>query len=289
MEIIEAMNQIEYLQEGKDGEYVFRIEADYRDHIETDLLRKIFSSDDPMDTLTERVFEAYDEEYIRMEDLLCTEVSDILEENGTVVPLEEIREEVQERVVFAFPLSHYLEQNVNLVIQVDTGDGNYDYTLNSVHPAFCGIEGEELDDSASIVWLAKQQGYTKEELQEALLTGSSNRFLNSVQEELLNVSSGINPLTFLCRTSLGEALGILKAVEEQASGYLLFSKDTRCGFFDDFNGGGSIFGIAPEWDVALPLSIIGSIWPDICAPQFCFQEVYSTGDEMFEPLKEFHT
>ena len=42
-------------------------------------------------------------------------------------------------------------------VLVDTGDMNYDYTLNAVYPHYNGREDDEIDDKASLVWLLRRR------------------------------------------------------------------------------------------------------------------------------------
>ena len=87
---------------------------------------------------------------------------------------------------------------------LDTGDGNYDYVLNSVYPCWYGRYGETLDDRAGIVWLAKSQGYTRANLQRALRDGDTSGpkgFLASMRAEVANIASHMNTVTFLVAVS----------------------------------------------------------------------------------------
>lgn len=59
-------------------------------------------------------------------------------------------------------------QYVPVSIMVDTGDGNYDYTLNSLYPSFYGRRCDEIPEKSSLLWLAKQQGYDASDLKKAL-------------------------------------------------------------------------------------------------------------------------
>ena len=51
---------------------------------------------------------------------------------------------------------HKQEFFVNIML--DTGDGNYDYTLNSAYPCWYGQYDARLDEKSSLLWLARQQG-----------------------------------------------------------------------------------------------------------------------------------
>ena len=88
------------------------------------------------------------------------------------------------------------------VIRIDTGDGNVDYTANMLCDGI--VEGKHsLPDNASLVWLAKTQGYTKKQLEDVLAGKETNSvFLKSVYDEVMNCESDIRQLVFLVNLSI---------------------------------------------------------------------------------------
>lgn len=175
-----------------------------------------------------------------------------------------------------------MNQSVEVDIIVDTGDENYDYTLNCVYPHYNGIYGETVSNESAIVWLSKQQGYTKTQLNKALRNGEHNgsKFLQSMRTEVLNCTSHMNALTLFIKMTLGECFDLIEAIEKDSindeksgyrtvqkrrgKGYITLSKNTACGLYDLWSGAGSVLDIVLERDVKLPLKYISTSKPDGC-------------------------
>lgn len=73
---------------------------------------------------------------------------------------DEIRDLLYELIVFEYPEEHYLNQEFNVNIILDTGDGNYDFIKNNLD------KNGDIHPSSFLLWLANQQGYSKEQLVE---------------------------------------------------------------------------------------------------------------------------
>lgn len=185
---------------------------------------------------------------------------------------------MMDHVYFRLPEKHFLDQTFPVNIMLDTGDGNYDYVLNSVYPCWYGRYGETLDDRAGIVWLAKSQGYTRANLQRALRDGDTSGpkgFLASMRAEVANIASHMNTVTFLVEMSLSDLMELNRLIRLQDRnghfhdsrknpycGYIILEKDTVTGLYDPWQGGGSVFEIQLERDVKLPVKYIRSALPD---------------------------
>ena len=143
--------------------------------------------------------------------------------------------------------------------------GNYDYTLNAHYPCWYGNkQGEPIDEKASLVWLANQQGYTKEQLEQTLDQGdmaNPKGFLQSVRVECANMSSHMQTLTFLVSMTLEQLLELNEMLAEREKvgheydarkrpdcGTITLGKETECGLYDPWNGGGSVLEIQLEKD-----------------------------------------
>lgn len=175
---------------------------------------------------------------------------------------------------------------------MDTGDANYDFTLNSFY------EGK-INDLASTVWLSKQQGYSKTQLNKAYNEGdySKNSFLESLVAEYVNECTGINALTFLVKMPLGQAIAILETKKElektmtkdekycpkkiKDRKYLVLDKDVNCGLIDFWNGSGSLLELKLEKDVKLPIKFVHEISPDSCY-KWGFKNIYGCDDSFYE-------
>ena len=274
-----------YFDKTEDGDYEYKLYADYRDGLDAKSVTKILESEDPMQGFYEVVEDVWFDCSIKTEDEHIDNIKEILESEDGLFPngmddeMEELlKDTFREIARIALPYEHYLKQDFHTNIMVDTGDGNYDYVLNSVYPAYSGRRGETIDDKASIVWLAKQQGYSKTQLKNALSLGDMREpegFLQSLRVEVANESTSMNMLVFLARMTLEELIEINKLVklqdrngrkydarERPYCGYILIDKETETGLFDSWSGGGSLFEIELEKDVRLPIRYIRSALPD---------------------------
>lgn len=267
------------------GSYCCEIYADYWDEMDDDTATKILESDDP----TLAFFEKMDEWYADYQCQLRKELEDSVEKkltaDGGPYPegfsdeeMDMFRDLMLEAVYFELPESHFLDQEFFVNIMVDTGDGNYDYTLNSVYPCWYGRYEQRLDDKASIVWLARQQGYTKTQLWKALREGDiadPHGFLETMRQEVANCASHMMTLTFLVKMSLRDLMELNRLVKLQDRnghfydatknpdcGYIIIDKKTMTGLYDPWGGGGSVLEVELDKDVRLPIRFIRSALPD---------------------------
>lgn len=294
-------------QKKPDGYYHEEIYADYRDEMEDSTLKEIMKSEDPEQTFYEKMFEWYQDAEWEIERNLLEAVVASIE---TAAPTEtydedEIKDEIRELVSIDYPYEHFLKQEFCVNIFVDTGDGNYDYVLNCVYPHYNGRCGETIDDKASILWLARQQGYTKTDLNKALRKGDikdPHGFLESMRKEVINHGSHMGILTFLARMTLEEIFelnellklqdrnGKKYAAEERPyCGYILIDKKAECGLYDPWSGGGSILELQLEKDVRLPIRFIRSATVD--GGDGCsIRNVYGTDSSIYreDVVKKIH-
>lgn len=158
---------------------------------------------------------------------------------------DEVRDIVYQLVDFNFPYDHYKKQDVRVNILMNTGDGNYDFTLNN----WLEIGTTTIDDESALLWLCKQQGYSKRQVKKAVWNNeyADSKFLKSVYVELANAASSMNALTFFVSMTLGEYMDWM-----DEGGDIVVSKDTACGLYDPWNGSGSVLEIQLEKDVRIP-------------------------------------
>lgn len=294
-------------QKKPDGYYHEEIYADYRDEMEDSTLKEIMKSEDPEQTFYEKMFEWYQDAEWEIERNLLEAVIASIE---TAAPTEtydedEIKDEIRELVSIDYPYEHFLKQEFCVNIFVDTGDGNYDYVLNCVYPHYNGRCGETIDDKASILWLARQQGYTKTDLNKALRKGDikdPHGFLESMRQEVINHGSHMAILTFLARMTLEEIFELNELLKLQDRnghfydaenrpycGYILIDKKAECGLYDPWGGGGSILELQLEKDVRLPIRFIRSATVD--GGDGCsIRNVYGTDSSIYreDVVKKIH-
>ena len=283
----------------KDSHYEYEMYADYRDELDDKTIKKILESKRPWYALWEKLEGVYDYTRAEYEQDLIDHVRISIRNNQDLedILLEEDEDEVadyiREKVWFVIPMDHYLKQRVHATIVVDTGDGNHDYTLNSVYPGYSGQKGERIHPKASLRWLTKQQGHTIAQLQNILKNGpdhkidyakGENNFLDSVYVEVLNEASHMNALVFLVDITLDQLGEINELMREQTAKYdmsenpecgtVILDKSVLCGLYDAWSGGGSVLEIFLEKDVELPIKYIKSALPDSVGNGYSVQEVY---------------
>ena len=272
-------------QEQPDGTFSYEIYADYRDVMGGKTAIEILQADDPMLLLWETLEEWYFEYECQLRGELEKEVLEKLASDRGPYPAglsdkerDSVQELFSEKVFFELPEEHFLSQPFHVNIMVDTGDGNYDYTLNSVYPCWYGDYKSRINNKAGIAWLAKSQGYTKTQLWKALRKGDMSDpkgFLESMRVEVANIASSMCTVTFLVEMTLRDLIELNRlirlqdrnghfydAAQNPYCGYVILDKATEIGLFDPWNGGGSCFEIELERDVKLPIKYIRSALPD---------------------------
>lgn len=267
----------------EDGTFTCEIYADYRDEMDSKTAIRILQSEDPMQSFWEQLDEWYQDYRWTLEDELENNVKDKLltgpYANGmSGEDYDRLHDILAGLVYFSLPEEHFLKQTFRVNIMVDTGDGNYDYTLNSAYPCWYGAYDAPIDPKAGIAWLAKTQGYTRGQLKRALQQGDMagpKGFLESMRVELANLSSAMSTVTFLVELTLEQLMELNRLIRLQDRngvhydsrknpycGYVIIGKDTMTGLYDPWNGGGSVFEIQLEKDVRLPVKYIRSALPD---------------------------
>lgn len=251
-----------YLKENADGTFFDELYADYRDTLDKAIAIELFNSSSPF----EKFYDALTEWYMEAEFEAFDEAASKVMKNLKGADEDEVIEIMRDIVYFDYPADHYLKQKFCTNILIDTGDGNYDFVLNSVFPHYDGEYDTEIEDEASLTWLAGTQGYTKAQLWEALQQGDmadAHNFLESVRVEVANASSHMNALVFLVELTLEQLIDLKQHVDNAVDGeYLVVDKRVMTGLYDPWCGGGSVLEIQLEKDVKIPFKFIRSMIPD---------------------------
>lgn len=284
---------------------LFEVElyADYRDDIDDSCLKIIFQDDNPYEKLLSMLNEGCQEEVWRTEDQLVDQVSEYLDDLGIEYDSEELSTYISENVSIDIPLDHYLNQKVCVNIVLDVGDANYEFVTNSIYPSYYGESGAPLSQPSSLVWVAKQQGYTKTDMKDALYhNNTSSSFLKSVRRELLNTTTAINAVHIMVRMSLRECLNLNQIIyhrdcgkyeyypeDRHKCGYIVIDKDSTVGLVDSWNGAGGLLGIQLEKDLKLPIKYIYSAEPDCCR-NYSVKSIYGCNEREWsdDGMKELH-
>ena len=237
-----------YFEKDEHGYYYQDILADYRDTLSEDTIKEIINSENPLYAFNNLFYEW---------DLDCYEYGELYKtlkrELGEEIYEEyegDIMDWVNENVYFNPPYEHYEKQEVLVNIIVDTGDGNYDYTLNNfLNYCAPNIADLEIEKESSVLWLVEQQGYTKEDLIDVIKFeyNKENKFLDSLNDELFNSCTMMNALTFSVKIELGELIDLLDDPRD-----IVLAKDTSCGLVDFWQGSGSLLNIHLDKEVVIP-------------------------------------
>ena len=261
VEIIKEVQRIleKYMHLPKNnGVFISTIYLDYNDYLPEEAILEITKDEDPEEAFYEYVGDwmmdsiSYEESYV----LECIENNWDNDKFGEYYAYynEFVQEVVYSREIidFVFPYDHLLKQEVCVNLLVDTGDGDYDFTLNNFL-SYNAQEEEykEIEKESSILWLVKQQGYTEEDLIEAIENDTYNRFLKTVVEELENPTSSMNALSFFVSMTLGEYIRFIKEGET-----ITVDTSTSCGLVDHWSGAGSLLSIELAKPVTLTKDIL---------------------------------
>lgn len=256
----------------EDGNYHFEIYVDYRDELEDSTAQEILESNTPRDTLIEKLWDWYQgQELDTIDDLVddfkenvdpeLFREADIIDDGNIDDGM--IREIFMDTVICDYPEDWALKQEFCFNIIVSNGDDNYDFWLNE-HIIDDDGNADKDAEKSGLVWLAKQQGYTLDQVVEILKDGDiaeSKTFLETVLQEVAN-GYGCEALTFCVKTTLGQAIALKERMKESPNGSIVLDKKVECGLFDPWQGGGSVLEIACEKDVEIPFENIWKFYID---------------------------
>lgn len=277
--ILDAYPSLQRKEEGDSTTWHYEIFADYRDELSDTSIREILSRKDPWSHFLEKIEEMHSEcAWDASTHILNFIIENLEDDQKDEEDEEKLREllESESLVIFDYPYDHFLKQEVFINIFLDTGDANYDFALNTIVPAWGG-ESREINDKSSLLWLAQQQGYTKEQLQAYLWSEdhqeTDSKFLRSVYQELENCVSRINAVTVLVKLTLRDAIRLQEIVAGKKE-TIVVGKETMVGLYDPWSGTGSVLAIELEKDVEIPTNLIQSALPDGSYGKYSVQDVY---------------
>jgi len=268
-----------------EGGFACEIYADYRDTVDEETVSKWCKADDAYESFWEQLYEWYEYSACQYEEEIISAVQKHWEyEDMAYDDHEEFIESwIREHIFFRYPEEHFLKQTVCVNITVDTGDENYDYVLNNLYPHYDARYGDIVPEESSLLWLVRQQGYTKRQLNKALRRRdySGSRLLETIRSEASNCSSHMNALTFFVEMTVGQLLDLQEVIRDNQSQdpsiksgmrccvwertgrrKIVLDKSAVCGLYDTWSGAGSLLEIVLEQDVVLPIKYISTAWPD---------------------------
>ena len=246
---------------------------DYKDTLENSTLYDIMTADNPRETFDELISDWTFDGSLYYQDELEKEIKNNLTEDETDFfneHFDELNEWFHDNYYFYYDTDHYNE-TVKVNIMLDTGNANSDFTRDNIlnYCNYYSNGGRDLKDS-SILWLARQQkkaGMLREAIKGKY--DGDNKFIKSCIQELEELPSHMATLTFLVNMKLFDYFELREAMsaekelnksyilaERKGKGTITISKDTMCGLFDVWYGGGSILEIELDKDVVLPIKCI---------------------------------
>lgn len=251
---------------------------DYRDTLSNSTLYEIMTADNPRETFNELIDSWEFDNLLYYEDDIEKEIKNNLTEDEIDFfnsYSDDIWDWIREYYYFYFDREHFNE-TVKVNIMLDTGNCNYDFTRDNIlnYCNYYSNEGKDLKDS-SVLWLAKQQKKATllRKAIKKVLNGEDikfeDKFIESTIEELENLPSHMATLTFLVNMPLFDYFDLREAMaaeeklndsyvleDRKGKGTITISKDTMCGLFDVWSGGGSLLEIELDKDVVLPIKCI---------------------------------
>ena len=298
----EALNSVCFRD--KHGNFYTEIYADYRDELDDQSLKKLCNAENPREQFYEWLDEAYLECIWDYEDQVIKEVlkDEDFAEIASKLDEDEVRDHLRDMFYVKLPEEHYLNQDILVDILVDTGDANYDYTLNNFTPHYDACDNEPISEESSLLWLARQQGYTKTQLKQAMRERPSEKnFMRSLYDEINNACTHMNTLTFMVKMTLEEYFTLTDAIIQEREknesyslkgrkgrGWILLDKSTTTGLYDPWNGSGGCLEIHLDKDVRLPIRCIETAKHDGCRG-YSIREIYCCCTSLWtETLKEIH-
>lgn len=250
---------------------------DYRDTISAKTAQMITNQQNPKEYFYDWLYECtQDQEYEYKEEAYKTMLKNFLDKNyiteeeydDAMYRFNDFWDIFQEEAYCNFDEKHFLNQKFECDIIIDSGDWQYDNGCNIIYPHYNGNEQspQEIIKENCLAWLAKRQGYNRTQLFNYLNKPNyrkrhTSKFLSSCYQELANCSSSNNELVFLAKFTLEELIDM----KEMKS--ITITKDTTCGLYDGFDGGGSLLKISLEKNIVLDPKWIGTIEIDEAADE----------------------
>lgn len=257
--------------------------ADYDEYLSDEQVAEILKSDDPMSAFYDILDDAYIDSRSYYINELEQQFDEWCEDKGYDLTASDVSDAgyyLDEYIGIEPDYDHFLDHEYNCRLIVDNGDGNYDFTHNPNQD-----NDFEIEDGAGIIWLGQQLGYSVEQMQNALnkLTRDEDydgspiddvtepdKFLDSLIHEAAN-AFGIVALTFLCRVSLADMIKF----KENKSSITIDCNGMNCGFFDFWNGGGSVFELDCGKSITVPYDKVYEFTVDVSRPgRYSVDEVY---------------
>ena len=251
--------------------YETDIYVDYRDTLNNEDIKEILK-DDTEDTFFQKINEYYIGAEQDLIDCINDKCCNLLDKEKIDFDESDVLDYISQNLIINYPYDHFKNQKLNVNLTIDTGDKNYEFTLNGD----CG-ELQDIDDKSSLLWLCKTQGYDKSQLEKAFSEDTESKFLNSVVDEIENETTSMNTLTFFLKTTLGE----LMELKSKKRFNIFIDKNTNVGLVDYYNGAGGILDICLEQSLIINNNIINNIEVDGLNNGYSVTSIYGISEDFW--------
>lgn len=273
----------------KDDKYYYDLYCDIDDELSDNQINKILISDNPIETLYRKIRDVYFQSLYDV--VLNLTVRFHTGKYGYTEKIDDAFDWFYNNIILDYPklAEHFLKQKVCTNIFLDTGDKANGYEDNDIYPSGYGRYDElyDISDKSSVLWLANQQGYSKDDFLDVFESECRNTksgLLYDLYQELLNSYNG-GCVAVLTEMTLQQMIDINDAKNDNIAGFVTIEKNTSVGLYDYINGGGGPFDIALEKDLDIPIAYIGECLADSTVgsiQSYTLASVYGTCDSFWQ-------
>lgn len=277
----------------KDGKYYYDLYCDIDDELSNDQINEILISDNPIETLYRKIRDVY---YQSFYDFVLNLFTNFKKSKyGYTERLGNALDWFYDNVILDYLklAEHFLKQKVCTNIFLDTGDKANEYQDNDIYPSGYGRYDElyDISDKSSVLWLANQQGYSKDDFLDVFESECSNTksgLLYDLYQELLNSYNG-GCVAVLTEMTLQQLIDINYEKDNYTFGVVTIDKNTSVGLYAYANGGGGPFDITLEKNLEIPICYIGECLADSTVgsiQNYTLASVYGTCDAFWQRGKK---
>ena len=245
-----------------------RFYPDPGDKFHPDTVAEILASESPDSELIMKVLEIYESNVDTVRYEIRQAAEHKLGRGLTGEEAEDLDDAIDQYVLFVYPFDHYKDQQYCVNLFLDTGDGNYDFSLNAAHVPHWNGSQEPYQKEASILWLSRRQGCQDKQLY-AVLNGEQklgvDTFLGSLYQDIENATSSMLAVTFFVSMTLGQLMALNSAMrmKDGIPRSITLSKQVNAGLYDPWYGAGGVLELVFDRDIEIPLDKLrGPVVPD---------------------------
>ena len=187
---------------------------------------------------------------------------------------EYLVELIQENIIINYPFKDFLSQEVKVDLLFTFGNST-------------DAEEDELDYKTLSKLLLKLGYVQPKTILKEMVNGEyvrgDDKFLNSLYTEIINAyKEQFNYLTFIGTMSVEDYFNLKNDARRYT---VVLNQQNYCGFFDPYNGGGSVFGIDLQKTLTIRGDTIHKIMLEGGSEKYTCDQVYGFSSDCFQPIK----